>query len=298
MLIGCLRVILAAVVIAAVAASAALGLTVFDFEDGTLQGWTIVSGEAGKLPTGPETARRNVQFNQQGDYFIGLYESPLNDTAQIVLQSPTFRISADTISLLVGGGSDRANCYVALYQARDNTEIFRETGMNTEMMVRRYWDVSKLKSREVYIKIVDSHTGGWGHINVDDIRELSPAEERDYRAWLAARERQYEEWLASIYSPAAKIVYTGPALQDVAMPLGGIGSGHVSICGGRCGPSMANVQQVQRCLHCTRQFLCDLGEVGLWQTGGQAAAANASVGPAGRCERGVCRGVSDSRTHL
>ena len=46
-------------------------------------------------------------------------------------------------------------------------------------MTRRYWDVSKHKGEQVYLKIVDSNTGGWGHLNVDDIRELTPAEERD-----------------------------------------------------------------------------------------------------------------------
>lgn len=203
----------------------------FDFEDGTLQGWKIVSGEAGRLPTGPETMRKDQSFGQQGNYFIGLYENPNYDTAKIVLQSPVFTIQASTISLLVGGGDHYGECYVALYKAADDSEIAREIGKNLEYMTRRYWDVSGLKGQPVYLKIVDSHTGGWGHINVDDIHEMTIDEERDRAAELAARSKRYEQWLASVDAPSKRIVYSGKALGDVFMPLGGIGGGHVSISG-------------------------------------------------------------------
>jgi non-lysosomal glucosylceramidase len=207
-------------------------LTRFDFEDGTLQGWTIVSGEAGRLPTGPETMRKDITYGQQGSYFIGLYENPSYDAAKIVLQSPVFTVRANTISLLVGGGDHYGECYVALHRAADNSEIARETGKNLEYMTPRYWDVSKLKGQQVYVKIVDSHTGGWGHINVDDIHEMTDEEERARAEELAARKKRYERWLTSVDAPSKRIVYSGKALGDVFMPLGGIGGGHLSISGG------------------------------------------------------------------
>ncbi len=210
---------------------AADSLTRFDFEDGTLQGWTIESGQAGTLPTGPTTARANVSFSQQGKYFIGLYENPKGDEPTIVLKSPVFTIQADTISLLVGGGNHPDTCYVALYKATDNSEIARETGRDREEMARRYWDVSKLKGQRVYIKVVDSNTGGWGHINVDDVREMTPAEERVRAREAADEAKKYERWMASVTAPSKRIVYKGESLKDVAFPLGGIGAGHVSICG-------------------------------------------------------------------
>lgn len=219
------------VFLAATQCAAAAGITVFDFEDGTLQGWRIVSGEAGTLPTGPETARQGVDFGRQGSYFIGTYENPRRDEAQIVLQSPVFTVRSRTISLLVGGGFHPGACYVALYRASDDSEVRLETGRNTETMDRRYWDVESLIGTRVYLKIVDSHTGGWGHINVDDIRELSAEEEQARAEHLARREERYRRWLAGVDAPSKKIVYSGDTAGDVAMPLGGIGSGHVSICG-------------------------------------------------------------------
>lgn len=218
-------------ILALAAIAYATELTRFDFEDGTLQGWTVVSGEAGKLPTGPGVFRANVQFNQQGNYFIGLYENPNYDLAQIELKSPTFQVKSSTIGLLVGGGSHRDSCYVALCKASDNSEIARATGSNNEMMRPFYWDVSSLKGQNVYVKIVDANKDGWGHINVDDIHELSPAEEKILAAQRAAKEHQYERWLESVKAPAKRTVYSGKSAGNVAFPLGGIGGGHVSICG-------------------------------------------------------------------
>ncbi len=217
--------------VAATAAALAAPLVRFDFEDGTLQGWKIVSGEAGKLPTGPETMRKDQDFGQQGSYFIGLYENPNYDAVKIVLRSPTFTVQADTISLLVGGGDHINECFIALYRASDDSEVARETGKNAEHMTRRYWDVSKIKGQQVYVKIVDSHTGGWGHINVDDIHEMTPDEEKARAEELALKQKRYEQWLASVDAPSKRRVYTGEALRDVFMPLGGIGGGHVSISG-------------------------------------------------------------------
>ena len=230
-----LRFFRSIILVALIAASAAVygadDFTRFDFEDGTLQGWTIISGEAGKLPTGPETARPDVQFNQQGKYFIGTYENPARDNAQITLQSPVFTVKSDVISLLVSGGNRLGHCYVALYKASDNSEITRNTGYSGEMFERQYWDVSAVKGQQVYIKIVDISTANWGHINVDDIRELTQKEIKDMHAEKAAKAKRYAAWLVSTTAPSKRIIHSGDALADIAMPLGGIGSGHVSICG-------------------------------------------------------------------
>jgi len=223
--------IVAAMLLVASVGQGAEKLTSFDFEDGTLQGWKVVSGSAGTLPTGPANARADQNFGQQGKYFIGLYENSACDEATIVLQSPTFTVASDHICLLVGGGNHEKECYIALYRASDNSEVARETGRDAEVMSPRYWDVRSLKGQQVYLKIVDSHKGGWGHLNVDDIHEMTPAEAKQRSAEIAAKAGRYDRWLASVKAPAKRIVYRGNALKDIAMPIGGIGSGHVSICG-------------------------------------------------------------------
>ena len=92
--LACFALLLAATTLA----TAAGPLTYFGFEDGTLQGWRIVSGEAGALPTSADTARPDVKFGQRGKYFIGLYENPKHDEATIVLQSPVFTLKSSARS--------------------------------------------------------------------------------------------------------------------------------------------------------------------------------------------------------
>ena len=44
------------------------------------------------------------------------------------------------------------------------------SGKNSEQLDLRSWEVSDLIGQEARIRIVDKHTGGWGHINVDEIK--------------------------------------------------------------------------------------------------------------------------------
>ena len=37
-------------------------------------------------------------------------------------------------------------------------------------MARKRWDVRNYYNKYVYLKAVDSETGGWGHFNFDDIK--------------------------------------------------------------------------------------------------------------------------------
>jgi hypothetical protein len=70
--------------------------------------------------------------------------------------------------LLVGGGSgDRVA--VALLDAAGN-RIATARGENREAMREVVWDLADRKGDLLRIEVVDRELGGWGHINVDDIR--------------------------------------------------------------------------------------------------------------------------------
>lgn len=45
----------------------------------------------------------------------------------------------------------------------------RETGCDTERYHRAVWDLRQYAGRQACLKVVDHATGGWGHVNVDDI---------------------------------------------------------------------------------------------------------------------------------
>ncbi|MDD5719556.1 MAG: hypothetical protein PHQ53_07710 [Candidatus Krumholzibacteria bacterium] len=117
-----------------------------------------------------------------GRFFFGsreYYQGPLSGrgdagsmlglSAQGYLVSYPFAIQGNSITLLVGGSSSPQTCYVALVDADTDTVLHKATGYGFETMSMRYWDVSDLQGREVYIRIQDSdHTS---YINVDEIRE-------------------------------------------------------------------------------------------------------------------------------
>lgn len=167
-------------------------LQAWDFESGDLQGWTVVSGNLGKQPSANDDDRWQGNFAKQGTYFIGTYEGA-NDAATGELRSPIFTIQGDALSLLVGGGRDATKTFIALVLVDGDREVRRAAGDNAEAMGRVRWDLKLYRGAQAYLRIVDNATGGWGHINVDDIRELSAAqvaeEERLERERAAARAR-------------------------------------------------------------------------------------------------------------
>jgi predicted GH43/DUF377 family glycosyl hydrolase len=149
--------------------------------------WTYVSGDAFYYqPTFSNNAyaRNDVYPSSfEGDSWINtmeLYTGPLGygspgqtqgDVKTGIIRSKPFSIQGNSISLLVGGGNFPDTCYVALVDHDSGTPIYRETGNNSNVMERRYWDVSQLIGRTVYIEIADLSTQYFGHICVDDIAE-------------------------------------------------------------------------------------------------------------------------------
>ncbi|MCX7825021.1 MAG: non-lysosomal glucosylceramidase, partial [Verrucomicrobiae bacterium] len=112
---------------------------------GTLPHQQPVSGFAGK---------RLVNTFLQGDRTTG------------TLTSKPFRIERRYIGFLIGGGKHAETCM----NLRVNGKIVRTArGQNREQLEATSWDVAEFKGREAVIEIVDRHTGGWGHINVDHI---------------------------------------------------------------------------------------------------------------------------------
>jgi len=206
----------------------------FDFESGDGKGWRKVSGDYPHIDiASTRGVHRGQPFKYHGKRFIGTGELPKNafsDGMVCELRSPMFTITQRTMTLLVGGGNHPNETYVALCRADDGKELLKETGRNHESMTLRRWDVAKLKGTKVFIKVVDQHTGGWGHVNVDDIRELTPEEETAaLLEQLGAGRKRYksmDEWQKSRLDRGGRTVYLGGLHKAAAIPLarGDVGS--------------------------------------------------------------------------
>ena len=140
------------------------------FETGTLDGWTVLSGDAfGNASVSSASSYWGGPFNQVGKYFLwGISQS--GDPAVGQIRSSTFQASS-VMSFLVGGGWDPINLYVGLVRESDGNLLFSQTGTNDEALIRIIWDTSAYAGENVHMIVYDNSTAtSWGHINVDDIR--------------------------------------------------------------------------------------------------------------------------------
>jgi non-lysosomal glucosylceramidase len=139
-----------------------------DFESPDYGKW-IVAGEAfGKSP-----AKGTLMSQQEVSGFLGkgLINTFLGgDGPHGTLMSPSFEISRKFINFLIGGGSHAGETCINLII--DGKVVRTATGKNNEKLEWYFWNVREFEGKTAKIEIVDKHSGGWGHINIDEI-ELS-----------------------------------------------------------------------------------------------------------------------------
>ena len=215
----------------------------WDFESGTLEGWTVVEGNLGKQPSPTADDRNGGNFGKHGKYFIGTFEDgdkTAGDKVTGEIRSPIFVVDVNLMGLLLGGGGDATRTYVALCSAEGDKELIRSGGRDTEAMDEVVWDVSRFKGKRVYVKVVDKSAGDWGHINVDNVRALTKEEIAKYeqeqneaveRARKASEELHLKwaaingEYAKHVLDPMPRKVYSGKGAGACKMPVGGVGAG-------------------------------------------------------------------------
>jgi levanase len=149
--------------------------TVFaDFEGTTYgTGWTTTGTAFGSGP-----AQGTFPGQQQVSGFLGhglvntFFGS--SDLPTGTLTSPDFTITTNYIDFLIGGGNhpypgDTGNPPTAVNLVVNGQVVRTATGQNAELLNWTAWNVSALKGQTAHIETVDQNTGGWGHINADEI---------------------------------------------------------------------------------------------------------------------------------
>jgi putative membrane-bound dehydrogenase-like protein len=144
----------------------------FDFETGTLKDWTV-EGEAFKdQPIEGDTVakrRGDMKSDHQGKFWIGGFEKH-TDKPTGTLTSVAFKVTHPWASFLVAGGNHPKDTCVELVDVAKKEVFFRVCGEETENLKRVSVDLSKMQSKEIQIRLVDTHMGHWGHLNFDDFR--------------------------------------------------------------------------------------------------------------------------------
>ncbi|MDB5014986.1 MAG: endo-inulinase, partial [Daejeonella sp.] len=143
----------------------------YNFETGTLNGWTVVSGTAfSNARVANDVTFWGGPFNQQGTWHMWGFKNATDDTPVGVMRTTAnFTLSGNgQISLMIAGGTDLTNVYIALCNAA-GTELVKATGTNNEAYTTINLNGAAYIGTSCYLKVVDNSAAGFGHINLDNI---------------------------------------------------------------------------------------------------------------------------------
>ncbi len=149
---------------------AANDIVIANFESASYGDWRV---EGKAFGTGPAKGTLGGQMQVTGFEGKGLVNTFLGgDRPTGKLTSPEFTIERNYIRFLIGGGGHPGQTCMNLLI--DGRIVLTATGPNTqpggsEFLNWTNWDVKQYKGKRAVIQIVDDASGGWGHINVDQI---------------------------------------------------------------------------------------------------------------------------------
>jgi len=158
--------------ISASLAEEAKDIVISDFEDKDYGEWKV-TGEA--FGAGPAHGSLPNQQPVTGFLGKGLVNSYNGEDKSIgTLTSPEFKIERKFINFLIGGGGHEGRTCMNLLVG--GKIVRTATGPNTqsggsETLAPASWDVGAFAGKPAVIMIVDNESGGWGHINVDQIEQ-------------------------------------------------------------------------------------------------------------------------------
>jgi fructan beta-fructosidase len=165
-----LLTLLVTVYAAAQPAAAQTDLLLADFEADSYGDWQVEGEAFGDGPARGTLAGQMEVRGYRGRRLVNSFAGGDRSTGR--LTSPEFTIRRPWINFLVGGGAHDGETSINLLV--DGQVVRTEAGPNTqpggsEALAPASWDVSDLVGKRATIEIVDTHQGGWGHINVDHI---------------------------------------------------------------------------------------------------------------------------------
>ncbi len=153
-----------------------------DFEGNDYGDWKTTGTAFG---TGPASGTLRGQQEVSGFRGRGLVNTFTDgDRPQGKLTSPPFKVERPFLNFLIGGGSHAGRTCINLLA--DGKVVRTATGRDREQLAWQSWNVKEFLGRELRLEIVDRESGGWGHINIDQI-ELSDVPRRGLEGPLEAQ---------------------------------------------------------------------------------------------------------------
>ncbi len=149
-------------------------IVLFDFEGGTWDPWTVEGDAFGPSPlrSGDFVLEQGIGVHGEGvanshDRRLGT-DGGASDRRTGTLTSPEFTIELPRLLFAIGGGDHPKETCVNLQV--DGEPVRTITGGNSTQMHEVEWDLADLVGSRARLQLIDTHTGGWGHIAADHFR--------------------------------------------------------------------------------------------------------------------------------
>jgi fructan beta-fructosidase len=145
-------------------------IVIADFEGDTYGAWKTTGSAFGGGPAKGTLPGQMDVTCFQGRGLVNSFHG--GDGSTGTLSSPPIEIKRPYLNFLIGGGKYPGKTCIELLV--DGKGVREATGPNdkpggAERLEWASWDVSELVGKTASLRITDAHTGGWGHINVDQI---------------------------------------------------------------------------------------------------------------------------------
>jgi len=169
-------------------------IIVENFETDSYGAWTAEGDAFGSAPAKGKLEGQQEVKGIDGIGFVNSFHGKDNSTG--TLTSPLFQIDRNYLTFLIGGGNLPNKVGMELLVEGKRVRV--ETGSDDETLKIKFWDVKNLKGKKATLRIFDYATGGWGHVNVD---EITATNREPYQAMRLSNYRQSKHYYKETYRP-------------------------------------------------------------------------------------------------
>jgi putative membrane-bound dehydrogenase-like protein len=143
----------------------------FDFETGDLRDWRA----DGDAFTGPPVKgdavfarRRDMHSRHAGQFWVGSFEGK-GDRPHGTLTSVPFTLTKPYARFLIAGGARNSSRFEIVRQDSGKV-VYQTNGDDSEELKPVAVDLSAHVGKELFLRLVDHDSDGWGHVNFDDFK--------------------------------------------------------------------------------------------------------------------------------
>lgn len=138
---------------------------VFDFENGSLDGWELEGTSLRRTSSGSGRGQGRIH-GVVGRRYLSSYHSQRGDAPTGSALSPSFELDRSHLGLRVGGGfTDQTRVELVV----DGRVTHTALGLSREALYEVAWDVSAHRGKQARLRVIDRGRRGWGHIMVDHV---------------------------------------------------------------------------------------------------------------------------------